>query len=154
MFNFHFDSVAGLLLVLIALGVISHNNAITISACVLLIMQQTALSAYVPWIARNGLSIGIIILTIGVLSPLVSGKVQLPPIVELVTNWKLILAIVVGIFVAWLGGKGVSLMTLQPTLITGLIIGTVIGVSFFKGIPVGPLIAAGVLALFLNVIEH
>ncbi|ETD71150.1 membrane protein [Pelistega indica] len=154
MFNFHFDSVAGLLLVLIALGVISHNNAITISACVLLIMQQTALSVYVPWIARNGLSIGIIILTIGVLSPLVSGKVQLPPILELVTNWKLILAIVVGIFVAWLGGKGVSLMTLQPTLITGLIIGTVIGVTFFKGIPVGPLIAAGVLALLLNVVEH
>ena len=117
-------------------------------------MQQTALSVYVPWIARNGLSIGIIILTIGVLSPLVSGKVQLPPILELVTNWKLILAIVVGIFVAWLGGKGVSLMTLQPTLITGLIIGTVIGVTFFKGIPVGPLIAAGVLALLLNVVEH
>lgn len=29
MLNLHFDTVAGLLLVLIALGVVSHNNAIT-----------------------------------------------------------------------------------------------------------------------------
>ncbi len=150
MFNLHFDTVAGLLLVLIALGVISHNNAITIAACVLLIMQQTALANYIPWIAKNGISIGIIILTIGVLSPLVSGKIQLPELSELLTNWKLIAAIFVGIFVAWLGGKGVSVMTLQPALVTGLLIGTVIGVTFFKGVPVGPLIAAGILGLMLS----
>lgn len=150
MFNLHFDTVAGLLLVLIALGVISHNNAITIAACVLLIMQQTALANYIPWIAKNGISIGIIILTIGVLSPLVSGKIQLPELSELLTNWKLIAAIFVGIFVAWLGGKGVSVMTLQPALVTGLLIGTVIGVTFFKGVPVGPLIAAGILGLVLS----
>ncbi|NOL50253.1 DUF441 domain-containing protein [Pelistega europaea] len=151
MFNFHLDTVAGLLLVLIVLGVISHNNAITISACVLLIMQQTVLSAFLPAVMRHGLSIGIIILTIGVLSPLVAGKIQLPALKELLINWHLWAAIVVGIFVAWLGGRGVSLMALQPALVTGLMIGTVIGVTFFKGIPVGPLIAAGILALILDV---
>lgn len=116
-------------------------------------MQQTALATYLPWVMRNGLSIGIIILTIGVLSPLVAGKIQLPEVNELMTNWKLWMAIVVGIFVAWLGGKGVNLMTLQPALVTGLLIGTVIGVAFFKGIPVGPLIAAGILALILGAFE-
>lgn len=153
MFNLHFDTVAGLLIVLIALGVISHNNAITIAACVLLIMQQTALANYLPWVVKNGLNIGIIILTIGVLSPLVSGKIQLPELGDLLTNWKLIAAIVVGVFVAWLGGKGITLMTVQPALVTGLLIGTVIGVAFFKGVPVGPLIAAGILALVLNIAE-
>ncbi len=153
MFNLHFDTVAGLLIVLIALGVISHNNAITIAACVLLIMQQTALANYLPWVVKNGLNIGIIILTIGVLSPLVSGKIQLPELGDLLTNWKLIAAIVVGVFVAWLGGKGITLMTVQPALVTGLLIGTVIGVAFFKGVPVSPLIAAGILALVLNIAE-
>lgn len=153
MLNLHFDTVAGLLLVLIVLGVVSHNNAITISACVLLIMQQTGLSAYLPFVMRHGLSVGIIILTIGVLSPLVAGKIQLPEVHELLSNWKLWMAIVVGVFVAWLGGKGVSLMALQPALVTGLLLGTVIGVAFFKGIPVGPLIAAGILALILGVVE-
>jgi UPF0756 membrane protein NGO1674 len=33
-------------------------------------------------------------------------------------------------------------------LVTGLLIGTVIGVAFVGGIPVGPLIAAGLLSFF------
>lgn len=150
MFTIHLDAVAGLLVILIVLGLISHNNAITISACVLLIMQQTALANYLPFVVKYGLQSGVVILTIGVLSPLVSGKIQLPPLAELATDWHLLLAIVMGILVAWLGGKGVGLMTLKPTLVTGLLIGTVIGVTFFKGIPVGPLIAAGMLYLIIG----
>ncbi|CWX01243.1 permease [Haemophilus influenzae] len=60
------------------------------------------------------------------------------------------LSIAVGILVAWLAGKGVPLMGEQPILVTGLLIGTIIGVAFLGGIPVGPLIAAGILALLLG----
>ena len=140
------NMIALLLIVLLILGVISHNNAITISAAVLLIMQQTLLSRYIPWIDQYGLKIGIIILTLGVLSPLVSGKIQLPELSYFV-HWKMFASIAVGVLVA---GKGVDLMTTQPVLVTGLMIGTVIGVSFFGGIPVGPLIAAGILALVIG----
>ena len=63
---------------IIVLGLISQNSAITISAAVLLIMQQTLLSKYIPILEQYGVKIGIIILTIGVLAPLVSGKIQLP----------------------------------------------------------------------------
>ncbi|MGV8429073.1 DUF441 family protein [Pseudomonas aeruginosa] len=42
------------------------------------------------------------------------------------------------------------LMGEQPILVTGLLIGTIIGVAFLGGIPVGPLIAAGILALLLG----
>ena len=38
----------------------------------------------------------------------------------------------------------------QPRVVPGLIVGTVLGVAFLKGIPVGPLIAAGILSLFLG----
>jgi len=41
-----FNMVALLLVFLIVLGLISQNSAITISAAVLLIMQQTLLSKY------------------------------------------------------------------------------------------------------------
>ena len=143
------NMIALLLIVLLILGVISHNNAITISAAVLLIMQQTLLSNYIPWIDQYGLKIGIIILTLGVLSPLVSGKIQLPELSYFV-HWKMFASIAVGVLVAWIAGKGVDLMTTQPVLVTGLMIGTVIGVSFFGGIPVGPLIAAGILALVIG----
>ena len=144
-----FNIVALLLVILIILGLLSHNSAITISAAVLLIMQQTFLSQYIPWIDQYGLKLGIMVLTLGVLSPLVSGKIPLPELSSFI-HWKMFSSIGVGILVAWLAGQGVDLMTNQPVLVTGLMIGTVIGVSFFGGIPVGPLIAAGILALLLG----
>ena len=144
-----FNAVALLLVVLIILGLISQNSAVTISAAVLLIMQQTLLSKFIPFVDQYGLKIGIIILTIGVLSPLVSGRITLPELAQLL-NWKMALSIVAGVLVAWLGGRGVNLMGSQPVLVTGLLIGTVIGVAFLKGVPVGPLIAAGILSLIVG----
>lgn len=107
------------------------------------------LSSHIPLLEKYGVKIGIIILTIGVLSPLVSGKIQLPNLSGFL-SWKMALSISVGVLVAWLAGKGVPLMGEQPILVTGLLIGTIIGVAFLGGIPVGPLIAAGILALFLG----
>ncbi|MDO4697388.1 MAG: DUF441 domain-containing protein [Pasteurellaceae bacterium] len=143
------NAIALLLVVLILLGLFSQNSAVTISAAVLLIMQQTLLSNYLPWVDKYGLKIGIIILTIGVLSPLVSGRIAMPDFATFL-NWKMLFAIVAGIAVAWLGGRGVNLMSGQPVLVTGLLIGTIIGVAFMKGVPVGPLIAAGILSLVVG----
>ena len=147
--SLQFNMIALLLVVLIILGLLSHNSAITISAAVLLIMQQTFLSSHIPLLEKYGIKIGIIILTIGVLSPLVSGKIQLPDLSDFL-SWKMALSISVGVLVAWIAGKGVPLMGEQPILVTGLLIGTIIGVAFLGGIPVGPLIAAGILALLLG----
>ena len=147
--SLQFNIIALLLVILIILGLLSHNSAITISAAVLLIMQQTFLSSHISLLEKYGVKIGIIILTIGVLSPLVSGKIQLPDLSGFL-SWKMALSISVGVLVAWLAGKGVPLMGEQPILVTGLLIGTIIGVAFLGGIPVGPLIAAGILALLLG----
>ena len=147
--SLQFNIIALLLVILIILGLLSHNSAITISAAVLLIMQQTFLSSHIPLLEKYGIKIGIIILNIGVLSPLVSGKIQLPDLSGFL-SWKMALSISVGVLVAWLAGKGVPLMGEQPILVTGLLIGTIIGVAFLGGIPVGPLIAAGILALLLG----
>ena len=137
------------LVAMIFLGVISQNNSITISATILLLMQQTALVQFVPLIEKHGLNIGIIILTVSVLSPLVSGRIQIPPAAGFL-NLKMAAAVAIGIFVAWIAGRGVPLMGQQPVLITGLLIGTVIGVAFMGGIPVGPLIAAGILSFVVG----
>lgn len=147
--SLQFNPIAIFLVVLIFLGVVGNNSSITISAIVLLLMQQTFLAKYLPYMEKYGLNLGIIILTVGVLAPIISGKIQLPGFVALL-NWKMLLAIAIGILVAWFGGRGVGLLGTQPVLITGLLIGTIIGVSFFGGIPVGPLIAAGILSLMLG----
>ncbi|WP_032092724.1 MULTISPECIES: DUF441 domain-containing protein [Pasteurellaceae] len=147
--SLQFNSIALLLVVLILLGVLGNNNSITISATVLLLMQQTFLVKYIPFMEKNGLNIGIIILTIGVLSPIISGKIPLPSWISFI-NWKMFLAVAVGILVAWLSGRGVSFMGVNPVLLTGLLVGTILGVAFFGGVPVGPLIAAGILSLLVG----
>ncbi|MDI7507198.1 DUF441 family protein, partial [Cronobacter dublinensis] len=49
-----------------------------------------------------------------------------------------------------LGGKGVALMGSQPSIVAGLLVGTVLGVALFRGVPVGPLIAAGLVSLLIG----
>jgi uncharacterized membrane protein (DUF441 family) len=41
-------------------------------------------------------------------------------------------------------------MGTQPHLVAGLLVGTVLGVALFKGVPVGPLIAAGLLSMIVG----
>lgn len=53
-------------------------------------------------------------------------------------------------FRLWLGGRGITLMGNQPQLVAGLLVGTVLGVALFRGVPVGPLIAAGLVSLIVG----
>ncbi|NWK73604.1 DUF441 domain-containing protein [Acinetobacter cumulans] len=138
------------LIVLLACGVFSHNTAVTIAAAVLIVFRITPLSEYFPLLQQHGLNIGIIILTIGVLTPIASGKIPGDEILKSFFNWKSLFAIAIGVFVAWLGGRGVQLMSNQPNIVAGLLIGTVAGVALLRGVPVGPLIAAGILSLIIG----
>lgn len=144
------DPTLLILLGLAALGFISHNTTVAISILVLIIVRVTPLSGFFPWIEKQGLTVGIIILTIGVMAPIASGTLPASTLLHAFANWKSLIAIAVGIFVSWLGGRGVTLMSSQPTLVAGLLVGTVLGVALFRGVPVGPLIAAGLVSLFIG----
>lgn len=144
------DMISLLLLVFAALGIISKNTPVTVAMVFLLLLRVLNLNQAFPWLEKYGLTLGIIILTIGVMAPLASGKMSLQTIGESFLHWKSLLAIGVGLLVAYLGGRGATLMGTQPTVVAGLLIGTVLGVALFKGVPVGPLIAAGILSLLLG----
>ncbi|ENU30079.1 DUF441 domain-containing protein [Acinetobacter sp. NIPH 1852] len=138
------------LLILLAVGVFSHNTAVTIATGVLILVKLTPLEQFFPYIQQHGLNIGIIILTIGVLAPIASGKISGENILKSFISVKSLIAIAIGLLVAWLGGRGMKLMTSQPDVIAGLLIGTVAGVALLRGVPVGPLIAAGILSVFIG----
>jgi uncharacterized membrane protein (DUF441 family) len=144
------DITSLLLLALAALGIVSSNSPVTIAMVSLLLLRVLGLQQVFPWLEKYGLTIGIIILTIGVMTPLASGKISLQTIWQSFYHWKSLAAIGIGMLVAYLGGRGAVLMGSQPTVVAGLLIGTVLGVAFFKGVPVGPLIAAGILSLIIG----
>jgi len=147
---FSFDMASLVLLLIAALGVLSNNSTITIAMIALLLLRTMNLHQVFPWLEKYGLTWGIILLTIGIMTPLASGKLTMPSLLESFMSWKSLLAVATGVLVAYLGGRGVTLMSNQPIIVTGLLVGTVLGVAFFKGVPVGPLIAAGILSLLFG----
>ncbi|OCQ52806.1 hypothetical protein Ppb6_02150 [Photorhabdus australis subsp. thailandensis] len=146
----HIDPTLLVLLVLAALGIISHNMTVTLAMLFLLVIRITPLNQFFPWVEKYGLTIGVLILTVGVMAPIASGKITVQAVLNSFMNWKSLLAIVIGVLVSWLGSRGVSLMSNQPSTVAGLLVGTVLGVAMFKGVPVGPLIAAGILSLLIG----
>ncbi|MBC9130517.1 DUF441 domain-containing protein [Frischella sp. Ac48] len=145
-----FDITFFILLALAGLCYVTHNNTVTFAVLLLLLFKLTPLSAYFPILNQYGLTVGIIMLTAAMMVPLADGSIGIKEILKSFVTWQSLLAIVVGILVSWLGSRGITLMKLDPTIVNGLIVGTLIGVAFFKGVPVGPLIAAGVLSLMLG----
>ncbi|CDL83540.1 DUF441 domain-containing protein [Xenorhabdus szentirmaii] len=146
----HIDPTLLILLVLAGLGIISNNVTVTLAMLFLLIVRITPLNQFFPWVEKYGLTIGILVLTVGVMSPIASGKISVQEIFNSFLSWKSLLAIVVGVIVSWLGSRGVALMSSQPSTVAGLLVGTILGVALFRGVPVGPLIAAGILSLMIG----
>ncbi|WP_158379570.1 DUF441 domain-containing protein [Candidatus Williamhamiltonella defendens] len=145
-----FSSTFFVLLLFAILGLISKNTTLSISVVCLFFLSFIYPNLLFPWVEKYALKAGILILTIAVLEPIASGKINVRDIFNSFTHWQSILGILIGVFVSWLGGRGVSLMSHQPSVVTGLLVGTILGVAFFKGVPVGPLIAAGLLSLALG----
>lgn len=144
------DIPALLLLLLAALGIFSKNATVTISMLVLLLIRVTNMHKVFPFLEKHGVTLGIIILTIGVMSPIASGRITTQEILKSFTHWQSLVAVAVGMFVAYLGSRGVNLMSANPLVVTGILTGTILGVALFRGVPVGPLIAAGIVALLLG----
>ncbi|TCZ77384.1 DUF441 domain-containing protein [Paenibacillus albiflavus] len=145
------DASALILLLFAGLGVISNNMTVSIAMIILLFLRVTNLHQTFPWLEKYGVTVGIIILTIGVMTPIASGRISLQSVLQSFIHWKSLLAIGIGVLVSYLGGRGVTLMGNDPSIISGLLIGTLIGVAVFRGVPVGPLIAAGILSMLIGV---
>ncbi|MFC0214192.1 DUF441 domain-containing protein [Paenibacillus chartarius] len=140
-----------LLVILILVGLLGRSHIITTAACVLLIVKLIALERYLPSIERRGLELGLLFLTMGVLVPFASERISTRDVLSVFTSWPGILALVGGAIATYMNGKGLELLKWDPQLIVGLVIGSIFGIVFLRGIPVGPLMAAGITAFLLKV---
>ncbi|MCZ8512810.1 DUF441 domain-containing protein [Paenibacillus filicis] len=139
-----------LLVALIIIGLLGRSHIITTAACVLLVVKLLSLDRYLPTMERRGLELGLLFLTMGVLVPFASERITLKDISSMFTTWPGILALLGGAVATYMNGKGLELLKIDPQLIVGLVIGSIFGIIFLKGIPVGPLMAAGITAFLLK----
>ncbi|MBD0380735.1 DUF441 domain-containing protein [Paenibacillus sedimenti] len=139
-----------LLVILIIIGLVGRSPIITTAACILLVFKLIGLDRFLPTVERRGLELGLLFLTMGVLVPFASERISLKDIASVFTTWPGIIALIGGAIATYMNGKGLELLKIDPQLIVGLVIGSIFGIIFLRGIPVGPLMAAGITAFLLK----
>lgn len=142
-----------ILVVFIVIGLIGRSPLIATAASLLLIIKLIHLERFFPSIERRGLEFGLLFLTIAVLVPFATEKVSTKDLVAIFTSIPGILALIGGALATYMNGKGLDLLQLEPGLIVGLVVGSIIGIVFFRGIPVGPLMAAGITAFLYKLFD-
>lgn len=140
------------LLLILVLSVIGNNNSVSIAVLILLLIKLLGFTTWFPFLENHGLNIGITILTIGILAPVAQGSISVKEMVTAFKNSIGLISLVVGIFVSWVAGQGISFMKGTPESVTALIVGTIVGVCFFQGLAVGPLIAGGLVSLIVSLL--
>jgi len=146
-----------LALVLI-LSLIGHNMTVVYATIIVLILklcsQLFGLTSVMTYMGTHGLNLGIIILTAAVLIPIADGTVTLSDMINSFKTPIGIVGITAGLLAAMAGGAGVPLMQSDPHVIPALLVGTMAGVFFFKGLAVGPLIAAGFTYFVMSILSN
>lgn len=131
------------------LGLVARSHSITIAAGIILVVKLLNIKSLLPLLEERGIEIGLLFLMIAVLVPIAVDRVGTKDIVLTFSSLPGILAIAGGIIATRLNGMGLNLLESQPQIILGLVIGSIIGIVFLKGVPVGPLMAGGITAFFL-----
>jgi uncharacterized membrane protein (DUF441 family) len=141
------------ILAIIAFSIIGNNHSVSIAAIILLLIKLLGFNSWFPAIENYGINLGIVILTMAVLTPLAEGRIGFETIVGTFKSPAGLIAIIVGVFVAWVAARGVPFMKETPEAVTALVVGTIAGVCFFRGLAVGPLIAGGLVSIIISALD-
>ncbi len=141
------------MIIIASLGYLAGNNTVLLAAGILILMQVLNCQSLFRFLEKNGLFLGISLMLLAVMVPFATGKVGWFEIWETIRSKTGLISILMGILAAYLAGGGVSLLQSQPEVVTGLIIGSLIGILVFQGIPAGPIVAAGMAAMLLRVLH-
>lgn len=142
-----------ILLILTVIGIITRIDSLSIAAFFLVILRLFKLNFLFPKFESYGMTIGVIIVTISILSPIAEGKYSLMDIFESIKTPLGVMAIIGGIIVIFFTGRGYNLLLSNSSIILPLLVGTIIGMIVFKGVPVGPLVASGFAIIFFQIYQ-
>lgn len=133
------------LLLLLVIGFLAKNSSLMIAVGVLLILKAGGMDTKTfSFLQAKGINWGVTIITIAVLAPIASGDIGFKDLSGAFKSSYAWIALISGMAVALLAKGGVKLLADDPQITTALVLGTILSVSLFKGVAVGPLIGAGI----------
>lgn len=141
-----------LLLAVLALGLVFGNPLIAGAALALLLLRAADFEALFPWVLKYGFSLGLFIMIFTILTPLAAERIGLARFAgELLSKTGLV-TVGVSVVSSLLAREGVDILNERPEILVGLLVGGVIGV-LIGGVPNGPLIPAGLIAVALQILR-
>lgn len=147
-------TASAILLGILLLGMFGRSNIVAMAAGILLVLKFARLEHYLPVLERRGLEIGLLFLMLSVLIPFATGKVTTKEIFRSCLSIPGVIAIISGTVATHMNGQGLDLLQLDPSLMVGLVVGSMLGIIFFGGVPVGPLMAGGIAALLMSILQY
>ncbi|RBP93885.1 uncharacterized membrane protein (DUF441 family) [Cytobacillus firmus] len=142
------------LILLLGIGVIAKNQSLIIAVFVLIVLKAAGLdSKAFSFLQSKGINWGVTIITIAVLAPIASGEIGFRDLGGAFKSPYAWVALISGVAVALLAKGGIVLLAEDPHITTALVLGTILAVSLFKGVAVGPLIGAGIAYMAMKIFE-
>ncbi|MGS5012894.1 DUF441 family protein [Bacillus cereus] len=136
-----------LLGIIVTLALLVKDYALAGAACLLGVLLAVGQKTLLHLIQQYSFTIGIFFLMLFLLVPITSGKITSENVIKLIASPIGLGSILAGFTVSYIGGKGVEVLPMNPTILLGVLIGTLIAVLFTKGLPAGLIIAAGIIAI-------
>jgi uncharacterized membrane protein (DUF441 family) len=145
-----------MLIVILIAAVIGKADSVAIATCILLMIKLLHVEAYLfPQIEKNGVFWGLILLIAAILIPIAKGSVTSLNVKTVFTSWLGIVAMILSFLTTYLSGLGLKYLTVQGhgDIMPAMILGSVAAAAFLGGVPVGPLITSGMLAVVAKLVH-
>ncbi|KAB2953889.1 DUF441 domain-containing protein [Heliorestis acidaminivorans] len=140
-----------LLLIVIAIGIFARSPLTVMATVAILILHLLGWHGWLHWAERHGVNMGLFMLTLAMLAPFATGKVGFKEVYQTFVSVPGLIALAGGVIATNLNKQGIELLHGEPQIIVGMILGSLLGIVFFGGVPVGPLMAGGLTALALTI---
>ncbi|MFO7245276.1 MAG: DUF441 domain-containing protein [Thermaerobacter sp.] len=135
------------LVLVLAAGLLGRNPLVTAATGLLLLLVTLPWKMPVVLLERYSVQAGLTLLIMGLLAPFAAGRLGLHDMLQGLRGPLGVAALLGGALSAWMCARGLVLLETEPEVIIGLVAGTILGVGLMRGIPVGPLAAAGLTAV-------
>ena len=140
------------LLIIVILGFLARSRVVIVSGIILLLFKELKIYSVLDFFSNKGIEIGLVFLLLAILSSMISSPLNLEQLKLTLLSKEGLIAVIAGLLATKFNGLGLNLLKDHPQIIIGIIIGSLLGIAFFGGIPVGPLMAAGIAAFFLELL--
>lgn len=142
------------LLFIIILSIFAKNKSMIYAGIAVLVLSFISNENVVKFVKNNFLDIGLVFLMIWMLIPLIENQNEisiLSPKEFLNLEW--VVSFLSGLFIVIIASKGAKYLNGNTKALSGAIFGSIVGVTFFGGTPVGMLTGSGIAYLILKLLK-